>query len=394
MKKHKLVFVGLYDVKNYGDPIIAHCTEWLYSKHLPSECCISRLCLDYIEKHDIIYRWISNNRWIRKGFHMLGMNWGKYNERVLLKRYGRYFRKNIKDTDLVIVVGGGLIKYTYQFFGAGISGLMNAAEMYGVPVIFNAVGVEGYDASNTKCIILKTALHKKALRHITTRDDIQTLYNCYFDQSPAIPCLKVADPAVWTAEAYGVAHKDSNIIGIGVGRGGLFIDNGKNFSEEQFFSLYIQLIEKLSKQGKIIELFTNGLEADNVFAHQLQNELYRHNIGIKLRIPNTPNEMVQNIASYQCIIAARLHSCIVAYSLNIPAIGFVWNDKLKLWGENIGAEEFFIEEDYLYADFIMSKLEKLYIYDYPNDKKEIFKETIKKSINEIVNKYIKPLAEN
>lgn len=388
MEKHKLVFCGLYDEKNFGDPIIAHCTEWLYSQLLEKEFAVSRLCLDYVEKRNLPIVL----RGARKCLRLLGLNWIKYNDKVIKKEYYRYFKKNIKDADLIIVVGGGLIKYTYQYFYAGISGLMDAAEKYGIPVVFNSVGIEGYDASNKKCMLLKSALHRKALRYITTRDDIQTLYNYYFDGKPSIPCLKVADPAVWTSEAYDITRKQSNVIGIGVGRGGLFVDNGKDFSEQQFFSLYIQLIEALSKQGKAIELFTNGMESDNSFASQLQYELCRRNISIKLRIPQTPGEMVKNIASYKCIIAARLHSCIVAYSLNIPAIGFVWNDKLKLWGQNIGAEEFFIEQENLNVDYIIKKIKKLQYYCYSDTKRDIFRNTIKKTIDETIHQYIKPYS--
>ncbi|MDE6354863.1 MAG: polysaccharide pyruvyl transferase family protein [Prevotella sp.] len=239
----KICFVGLYDEKNFGDPIIAHCTEWLYSQHLQDEYTMSHLCLDYVEKHNLPIIW----RGIRKIMRMFGINWIKYNDAIINKEYIKYFRNNIKCADLIVIVGGGLIKYTYQYFYAGISGLMDAAEKYGIPVVINAVGVEGYDASNAKCIKLKTALHRKALRHITTRDDIQTLYNCYFDGKPSIPCLKVADPAVWTAETYGITRKQSSVIGIGIGRGDLFVDNGIEFSKEQFFSLYVQLIEAVSK---------------------------------------------------------------------------------------------------------------------------------------------------
>lgn len=388
MGKHKLIFIGLYDEKNFGDPIIAHCTEWLYSQYLQEEFTTSHLCLDYVEKHNLPIIW----RGIGKIMRMFGVNRTKYNDSVINKEYIRYFRKNIKDADLIIVVGGGLIKYTYQYFYAGISGLMDAAEEYGIPIVFNSVGIEGYDAYNKRCMLLKNALQRRALRYITTRDDIQTLYNCYFDGKPSVPCLKVADSAVWASEAYGVTRKQSNVIGIGVGRGGLFVDNGKNFSEEQFFSVYIQLIDVLSKQGETVELFTNGMDADNSFARQIQDELHNHNIDIKLKIPHGPKDMVENIASYKCIIAARLHSCIVAYSLEIPAIGFVWNDKLKLWGENIGAEEFFIEKDSMNIDFIMSKLERLQCFCYSVTDRDIFRNTIKKTIDEIVQQYIKPYS--
>lgn len=384
MAKHKLIFVGLYDETNFGDPIIAYCTEWLYSQHIQGDFEAIHLSLDYIKESNLPKPW----RGIRKILRLLHLNWVKYNEIFIQKQYIKYYKKNIKTADLIIVVGGGLIKYTYQYFHPSLDGLMVAAERCGIPVVLNSVGVEGYDGTNKKCLALKSVLHKKALRHISTRDDIKTLYNSYYDGKPSIPCVKVADPAVWAAEAYGITRSHSDIIGIGIGRGRLFIDNGKDFSDKQFFVLYIQLIETLSKQGKQVELFTNGLDADNEFACQILKEMRNRNIDIILRIPDTSKEMIENIASYRCIIAARLHSCIVAYSLGIPAIGFVWNDKLKLWGRNIDAEDFFIQTENLNTDYVLTKLERLQDYHYPTTARDKFRDTINNTINDIVKHFV------
>lgn len=387
--KNKLVFVGLYDEKNLGDPIIAHCTEWLYSDCLPDGFETERLCLDYVEHHDVPLSY----RIIRKMLRLLRLDSDKYNDTVMQGEYTKYFKKHIKGADLIIVVGGGLIKYSYQYFFAGISGLLDAADLYGIPIVFNAVGIEGYDAANPRCARLKSALHKRALRHITTRDDIVTLRDYYFDGNPSIPCLKVADPAVWAAEAYGVTKKESNLVGVGVGREGLFHDNGKDFSSEKFFNFYCHLVEELSRSGVSVELFTNGLEYDNEFAYKIREELKLRKIIVGIRIPRVPEEMLNIISSYRCILAARLHSCIVAYSLDIPAIGFVWNDKLKLWGKNIGADEFFIEAENMDVDFVMKQFARLLHYRYPKEHRNAFRETIKSTIDELVTKYINPYSD-
>lgn len=381
--KHKLVFVGLYDEKNLGDPVIAHCTEWLYSGCLPDGFGIEKLCLDYIEHHGLTLP----HRIARKMLRLLRLDSDKYNDAAMQEEYTRYFKEHIEGADLIIVVGGGLIKYSYQYFFAGISGLLDAADLYGIPVVFNAVGIEGYDAANPRCVRLKSALHKRALRHITTRDDIETLRNLYFDGNPSIPCLKVADPAVWAAEAYGVTKKESNLVGIGIGRAELFHDNGKVYSGEQFFNFYCRLVEELSGQGFSVELFTNGLEYDNEFAYKICEELKRRTIIVKLRTPQVPEEMLNIISSYRYILAARLHSCIVAYSLDIPAIGFVWNDKLKLWGKNIGADELFIEVENMDVDFVMKQFARIQHYRYPKEQRNAFRGTIKSTIDELVTKY-------
>jgi len=53
-----------------------------------------------------------------------------------------------------------------------------------------------------------------------------------------------------------------------------------------------------------------------------------------------------------------LHSCIVSYSLDIPAIGLAWNDKLLFWGKEIEKPERFFdfnELDYMKVIDVMEK---------------------------------------
>lgn len=384
MKKAKICFVGLYEERNYGDPIIAHCTEWLVLNHVRGDYEVVRMSLDYVEKHRLSFF----KRVIRKSKKIIGIN--ESSELTIINDYKSYFSKNIKDVDLVIVVGGGLIKYSYQYFYAGLYALLDTAEVYEIPVVFNSVGVEGYDASNSKCLKLKNALRKKALVSITTRDDISTLVDCYFDGQPTIPCKKVADPAVWAKEAFGVERQESDIVGIGIGRGGLFIDNGKNFTEEQFFDLYISIIRRLYIKGLKLCLFTNGMSMDNIFALKIQQRMKEERISLDLRIPTNAKELVQILASFRCIMAARLHSCIVAYSLGVPSMGFVWNDKLRMWGENINAEEYFIEVENLNVDYLEDRMNSLLYYKYDSAVRKLFRNSILDNVSNLVEKYINP----
>lgn len=382
-KKLKIQFVGLYEVKNFGDPIIAQCTEWLYKtqSELPIEA--EHLNINCVERH-VIPSGLSLT-WY-KALKKISNSWAnRFKDNYFLRKYREYYSSAIKaDTDLIVVVGGGLIKFQYEYFFASISQLLDVAEKKNIPVVLNAVGIEGYDAENRRCKILKKALRKNSVRNITVRDDLETLINGYFDGNPTMPCQKIADPAVWTSEAYSIKKVFSKTIGIGIGRGGLFKDNGKNFSPKDFCNLYCELIRQLTKEGCQVELYTNGANLDNKFAKKLHGILQKDDINVNLRIPETPQELVSLIASYKCVIAARLHSCIVAYSLNVPAIGFVWNDKLSLWGKNIQAEEFFIELENLNVDYILSKLEKLLSYHYNENLRTKFRSTIKQSISGIL----------
>ena len=340
----RICFVGLYEDRNFGDPIIADCTEWLYKNELGSQdVSIKRICLDYVEKHPSFIERLKNKVGQKLHNDYVDQN----NEEQLIDKYYKYFRKQFRDIDVVILVGGGLIKYTYQSFSASISGLLKAAQSYNKKVIFNSVGIEGFDADNRRCLRLKEMLHLSCVKAISTRDDITKLCNSYFDGLPTIPCHYVCDPAVWVSEVYGIVRKEHNrTIGIGIGRGGLFEDNGIAYSSEDFKQLYLHLIERLLNSGYNVELFTNGIGADNDFAHTIQQALKEElNVMLKLSIPTTPRDLVNLISEYKAIIAARLHATIIAYSLQIPAIGLVWNNKLTFFGKNINAEDYFIQKD-------------------------------------------------
>ena len=59
--------------------------------------------------------------------------------------------------------------------------------------------------------------------------------------------------------------------------------------------------------------------------------------------PENAQELINTISKFKGIIAGRLHANIIGYSLGIPSIGIVWNNKCKLWGETIGYPERFFE---------------------------------------------------
>lgn len=371
----RICFVGLYEDRNFGDPIIADCTEWLYKNELGSQdVSIKRICLDYVEKHPSFIERLKNKVGQKLHNDYVDQN----NEEQLIDKYYKYFRKQFRDIDVAILVGGGLIKYTYQSFSASISGLLKAAQSYNKKVIFNSVGIEGFDADNRRCLRLKEMLHLSCVKAISTRDDITKLCNSYFDGSPTIPCHYVCDPAVWVSEVYGIVRKEHNrTIGIGIGRGGLFEDNGIAYSSEDFKQLYLHLIERLLNSGYNVELFTNGIGADNDFAQTIQQALKEElNVMLKLSIPTTPRDLVNLISEYKAIIAARLHATIIAYSLQIPAIGLVWNNKLTFFGKNINAEDYFIQKDNFSPSYILHMLETSIAKGYDQVRRKEFRALI------------------
>ena len=78
-----------------------------------------------------------------------------------------------------------------------------------------------------------------------------------------------------------------------------------------------------------------------------------------------------------------MHACIIAYSLDIPAIGLCWNDKLKLFGENIGYPQRFIEPENMNEDYALEELKEAIKNNYDKKNKEKFLQTQIQSIQDI-----------
>lgn len=374
----KICFVGLYNVKNLGDPIIAYCTEWLFKKHLPIQSTY-QVTLDYAEKN---MNWSFIHRLERK-LYKLTKTQNKINFGIYLESK-KYFKKQLKGADLIVVVGGGLIKYKYQHFHEHLSALIDVAEKMNIPVVLNAVGVEGYDDKDECCQFLKKHLNSSCVKHISIRDDIDTFNKYYLDDNHLLQARFVCDPAVWTAVAYNIKKDlDSNTIGIGIARGAIFIDNGINYTKEELLNLYVDIVTKLKKEGYEVILFTNGLKADNDQLFKVKKKLLANNINTEHLIPENAESLVKIISGFKAIIATRLHSCIVSYSLDIPAVGLVWNDKFSFWGENIGTPECFITVSDLKPEIIIEKLRTAIKGGYNQKRKELFRRRIVEDISEL-----------
>ncbi|HOB20834.1 MAG TPA: polysaccharide pyruvyl transferase family protein [Candidatus Atribacteria bacterium] len=229
MKKKKLVLAGFDKVKNFGDPILYRCAEYLIR--------------DLVKGSDVeivhLNLFGSGSTGKIKGLQLKAVNsliWRikkrKKADRLvsLLENHAvktsvsRYYKRALKDASCLIFAGGGLIKYKYETFDYRLRLLIRQAEKQGIPVALNAVGVEDYSEANTRCQLMKKALNSPVVKMITTRDDIELLNNKYITNNDIVTA-RVADPAFWCDVVYNIKKKaDSDVIGLGVVRSGIFKD--------------------------------------------------------------------------------------------------------------------------------------------------------------------------
>ena len=171
-----------------------------------------------------------------------------------------YYEDKIGKVDVIIVSGGGLIKYKYEGLDYILENLIYYAQKKQIPVLINAVGIEGYDEQHFGCQLLKKYINQSCVKMITTRDNIALLQGKWLENKE-IDCELVGDPALWAHKVYGISKKESKIIGLGLIRGEIFKVKPvcTHLGCELYFNNYEKIWEcpchgsKFTYDGKVIE---------------------------------------------------------------------------------------------------------------------------------------------
>jgi polysaccharide pyruvyl transferase WcaK-like protein len=382
----RILLVGLTTERNLGDRIIAECAEFLFRQATLQ----NPIDFQWVDLAGCFQRESVPVKIIRK-IKMIGFwatrrflpSMAKAEIESGINRQCEYFSHHIDHVDLIVIVGGGIIKFKTEFFHYFIPGLVRAAEKNGTSIMINAAGVEGYDNENVGCQALKKALNSAVVKVITTRDDIETLRESYLPNNQHSLIRAVADPAVHAARVYGIKRdENSKIIGVGLIRGGIFKSNGIPFRPSQVEELYINLIAGLERAGRPYKLFTNGLPTDFEMGEKILQRLGRGAREKGILVPQGARDLVNIIASFQGIVAARLHACITAFSLGVPAIGIVWNEKMTRFGKNIGHPDRFLAMDRITSKALLEQLERTLGDPIDGEQSQHYKATIFESVGE------------
>lgn len=284
-------------------------------------------------------------------------------------------KKKIKEIckshyDVAIFAGGHLIM---SYFTLQIYNFVKYLSKNGTKIIFNACGV-GEIKSPILLYKIRKTLRNERIVQITSRDNVEKLKIKYLDQSNKIPVSKTYDPAIYTNETYGITKDEtSKVVGLG-------IMNVKDIPREKMLIFWKQIIDHLEKEGYRWQLFCNGSQADYELACKCLEMLGLPNIKKYIADkPLTPKELVETIAKYNSIISFRLHSHIIAYSLEIPTIAIVWDEKVKFFFRDLGMEDrcFDINQDTVE---IIDKLLETKKIEYKKEIKTKQKEVIKQNI--------------
>lgn len=264
----------------------------------------------------------------------------------------------IREADIVIFGGAPVFNYLYQNFYERTAIIIEIAQKHQKPVLFSAIGIESYDESDQRCQRLKKKLNYNCVKQITTRDNLEALKK--YKTNEGLIIGPAADPAVFSGKIFESfrSEKIHNKIGIFILRRNGFTDNQIPFTKEDSAELWINLIRELEKRGYDYELLTSGYCEDEAF---LEWMIGKYNIDVKKCVfhMDSPEKLVAKISSYEAVVSCRLHPSIIAFSLDVPSVGIIWNPKVRGFYRSIGYEDRIFEAKGMQAEAIAGKLEQV-----------------------------------
>lgn len=334
-----ILLIGEVYSDNLGDPVICDTVKFLIEKNFPNanisfldlqarkglKCSVSKDNLVAKNKKTVV------KFKILKLITALGVDMQYI---ILSKReetYISYFETilNKCDYDIAIFAGGQLIKDTFVCQSKTIVDFLNKKN---IPVVFNACGY-GEIPSKKLNVLAKKYLNYENVVHISTRDDKEKIQMLILDNNKQV--INNYDPALWVKEVYSINKTESDVIGLGV----MF---DKKVSLDKTLRFWNDLIDELEQNNLKWNIFCNGADRDY---HLCKYILHKRNISEEKidqylsNCPLKPEDLVSSISKYKAIISFRLHSHIIATSLNIPGIAITWDSKLKFFYENINHPE-------------------------------------------------------
>ena len=236
------------------------------------------------------------------------------------------FEKKIKEykPDVIVFAGGQLFM---NCFFKPLEYVINYAEEKRIPVIFNACGagnIFGQEEKNS----IKRILSSKSIKYISVRDG----YSFFEDLKLKNKIVETYDTAILCSDFYKINTIQTKKVGLGI-----MISH--NIDVKKQIKFWKRIICDLEKQNEEWEIFCNGSIEDYESAKYILKLLHLEESKHLKRRPTTPNELISDIKSYKKIISMRLHSLIVAYSYNIPALAVSWDPKVETFYNKIKKEK-------------------------------------------------------
>lgn len=348
----KIAVIGVYFASNLGDAVICDCVaKWFRDAYPQAQVDVIDIngntefeVQPIVSLRTLHKRQKNLNRdyWlVRHGFHDKVYYWSSKNMENRMDFYGKVADR---DYDFAVFAGGQLFM---DWLSLDVCEFLKHFERTKTPVFFNACGV-GISVSKQIKEKVQKYLNSSNVRFISTRDDVEKIGQRYLDTKNKV--IPTYDPALWTYDTYQMERKVSDVIGLGV----MYCSH---ISVRKLIRFWVNVIKELNKRNIPWKMFCNGSMDDyNLGCHVLER-LHLDKETYLCPCAKKPETLIEQISGFKGIISFRLHSHIIAASLDIPAIALVWDDKLRFFYRHLRHEERCMTVKHSAAD-VVEQLEK------------------------------------
>ncbi|KHF38265.1 hypothetical protein LQ50_22315 [Halalkalibacter okhensis] len=245
------------------------------------------------------------------------------------------FEKEIKKLDALVIGGGNMIMDLTPDTKAAMhfNRYISIAKKHNKKVVVLSVGIGPFQTMNQQNKAIEAL---ESCDFVTYRDESSYLLGAgnkkdqqYISVDPVfmLPKQLVNGP-----------ETKQQVIGIGVIDTLLFDPSMERYSNT--LNGYVNLINRLIELDYDIVVFSTEI-ADYNMVNDVVNECNNNRVSIKY-VENS-DELLELYSNLSALVAARMHSLIIAYTQQIPIIGISWQQKVSSMFKLIDSDELCFE---------------------------------------------------
>ncbi|PSL18462.1 polysaccharide pyruvyl transferase family protein [Shimia abyssi] len=331
----KIVIFGLPYSENVGDGVIAECLSHTLEA-APAQPRVN--CIDISGREGFGQVMVKNRQHVLRVLSALPLPVRqllvKWKLGKLLDTHAPRWSQTLNGADLAIIGGGQILSDADLNFPLKVSRVARLLRGAGIPYALYAAGVASNWTKPGAALFHDVFSPDLFLIGLRDAGSIENWQSQCPGTSP-LPLLRL-DPGLLAFATYGAPSKHGDRIGLCITDPSILnyhADGQAAGTSGNGLDFYADIILTLIAQENPVSIFCNGAAEDRRTVETLAThpDLHPHKETGALRIesaPNTPRELVSLISGYRAVLAHRLHACIVAYSYQIPCVGFGWDNKL------------------------------------------------------------------
>lgn len=254
------------------------------------------------------------------------------------RKWAPHYEQGLDGAEAVVIGGGNLLSDHDLNFPTKLALALRAAQARGLPVAIYACGMAGsWTSEGDRRLRSALAAHPPVAVFLRDRASVER-WNARFADVSGCRAEIVRDPGLLACDTWGTPERARDDAAPHVGLGlmshvAVRYHGETAISEAELNAWYLALARCLVGQGARVTAFTNGSPEDRATAEALAPELAA--AGVAHVQPETPAALSDTVASFDALVAFRMHAVIAAYSHAIPALALSWDDKLDAFMDSV-----------------------------------------------------------